>query len=52
MVVMEYARYGVDRQIVDDSRGQIASGSYKPGDTLPGEMEMARTYGVSRGSAL
>lgn len=44
-------RQGLYRQIADDLRGQIASGVYKPGDKLPTEMELARTYGVSRGSS-
>ena len=43
-------RQGLYRQIADDLRGQIAAGVYKRGDKLPTEMELARTYGVSRGS--
>lgn len=37
-------------QIADQLRAAIASGSLKPGDRLPSEVQLAEKYGVSRGT--
>ena len=39
------------RQIAEEFRSAIASGTYKSGDALPTEMEICETYGVSRHTA-
>lgn len=44
-------RKGLYRHILDELRKQIAGGIYKPGDKLPTEIELARMYGVSRGTS-
>jgi GntR family transcriptional regulator len=36
------------RQLAQQLRGAIALGTYKPGDRLPGEPELAERHGVSR----
>jgi GntR family transcriptional regulator len=36
------------RQLAQQLRGAIAQGTYKPGDRLPGEPELAERHGVSR----
>ena len=36
------------RQLAQQLRGAIAEGTYKPGDRLPGEPELAERHGVSR----
>jgi len=36
------------RRIHDELRAKIEAGEYKPGARLPSELELARTYGVSR----
>lgn len=36
------------RQLAQQLRGAIAAGTYKPGDRLPGEPELAERHGVSR----
>jgi GntR family transcriptional regulator len=36
------------RQLAQQLRGAIAQGTYKPGDRLPGEPELASRHGVSR----
>ena len=39
------------RQIAEEFRSAIASGTYNSGDALPTEMEICETYGVSRHTA-
>ncbi|WP_329332572.1 GntR family transcriptional regulator [Streptomyces sp. NBC_00663] len=34
--------------VADAVAGQIARGELRPGDRIPGELEMAATYGVAR----
>lgn len=36
------------RRISDELKARIEAGEYVPGDRLPSELELARTYGVSR----
>lgn len=36
------------RRIHDDLKAKIEAGEYRPGDRLPSELELARSYGVSR----
>lgn len=36
------------RRISDELKARIEAGEYTPGDRLPSELELARTYGVSR----
>jgi DNA-binding GntR family transcriptional regulator len=36
------------RQVANDLRSKIDAGDYKPGDQLPTEQELIKTYGVSR----
>ena len=36
------------RRIYRDLKESISNGTYKPGDRLPSELELARSYGVSR----
>lgn len=36
------------RRISEELRARIEAGEYAPGDRLPSELELARTYGVSR----
>lgn len=36
------------RQIADDLRARIESGELVPGDRLPGEPSLVKTYGVAR----
>lgn len=36
------------RRIYNDLRSRIASGEYKTGDRIPSELELSRSYGVSR----
>ncbi|NYF28096.1 GntR family transcriptional regulator [Microbacterium sp. JAI119] len=36
------------QQIADDLRRQIADGRWKPGERLPGELELGKLFGVSR----
>src|SRR5579859_2911427 len=36
------------RRIGEELRARIEAGEYAPGDRLPSELELARTYGVSR----
>lgn len=37
--------------VADHIAGQIASGKLKPGSRLPGELDMAATYGIARMTA-
>ncbi|MDT0545614.1 GntR family transcriptional regulator [Streptomyces lonegramiae] len=39
------------RQIADDLRARIESGDLQPGDRLPGEPSLVRTYGVAKMTA-
>jgi GntR family transcriptional regulator len=36
------------RQVADDLAADISSGALRPGERLPGELELAENYGVSR----
>jgi DNA-binding GntR family transcriptional regulator len=38
------------RQVADDLRAQISSGTPGPGERLPAETELAEQYGVGRGT--
>ena len=48
MAIQKVVKSSVSQQVFDQLRGQILSGSWKPGDKLPSENELAAQFGVSR----
>ena len=48
MAIQKVVKSSVSQQVFDQLRQQILSGSWKPGDKLPSENELAAQFGVSR----
>ena len=48
MSIKKVVKSSVSQQVFDQLREQILSGSWKPGDKLPSENELAAQFGVSR----
>ena len=48
MAIKKVVKSSVSQQVFDQLREQILSGSWKPGQKLPSENELAAQFGVSR----
>ncbi len=48
MAIQKVVKSSVSQQVFDQLRQQILSGSWKPGDKLPSENDLAAQFGVSR----
>ncbi len=48
MKLQRHSHVAMHRQLAQQLRGAIAAGTYKPGDRLPAEPQLAERHGVSR----